>query len=263
MMRSPSILAFALSASMISLARFSALTMISPAFSLASRKISAERLAASSRSCFARSASAKPSAICFLRCSSAAMIGGQTNFMQNHTNSANMIVCARRVALMFMQATFLELYVVAYDELSHRKQNIHCNTNCNHRHRIDQAHHHEKLGAQHRDEFRLTGSAFQKATAQNTDTDSRAKRSQTHHQRSGDIQQCICHFHFFLLLIKVKFSKTVFNDVDLVMFLVCHIHINDGQRHEDEGLQRDNQDMENCPAQRQQDLRSVQGSAAH
>src|SRR5450756_588393 len=113
-----------------------------------------------------------------------------------------------------MQATFLKLCVVAYGELMrHRKQNVHRNTDSNHRHRIDQTHHHEELGTQHRDKLWLTCGTFQKTTTQNTDTDSRAQRAQTHHQCSSDVQQCICHFHFlFLLFEKVKLINP-FNDV--------------------------------------------------
>ena len=35
------------------------------------------------------------------------------------------------------------------------------------------------------------------------------------------------------------------------MFLMRHVQIHDGQRHEDERLQRDDQDMEDGPAQLQ------------
>src|SRR5512146_3111921 len=120
-----------------------------------------------------------------------------------------------------------------FGELTHNcEQNVHSDTDSDHRNGVDQTHHHEELGTQHRDQLRLTSSAFQEATTQDTDTDSGAERAQTHHQCASDVQQCVCHFHFlFLLLIKVKLMKPL-----LMMFLVSNIQIDDGQRHEDERL---------------------------
>ena len=47
-----------------------------------------------------------------------------------------------------------------------------------------------------------------------------------------------------------------------MMLLARHIQVHDGQGHENESLQRDNQDMEYCPAELQQPTERTQRNAA-
>jgi hypothetical protein len=47
-----------------------------------------------------------------------------------------------------------------------------------------------------------------------------------------------------------------------MVFLMRHVHVNNGKRHENECLQRNDQNMKNCPAKRQYNLRSKQKRTA-
>ena len=61
-----------------------------------------------------------------------------------------------------MQATFLSYALLPGDRLTyHRKQNIHRDTDGDHRHRVHQTHDDEELGTQRRDEFRLARHALE------------------------------------------------------------------------------------------------------
>jgi len=62
-------------------------------------------------------------------------------------------------------------------------------------------------------------------------------------------------FPFVVLLL-----KSVVNEMKISGVLMRHVQIDNRQRHEDERLQRHDQDVEYCPTQRQQNLRSEQGT---
>jgi hypothetical protein len=98
---SASTLATCFASSTIWAPRFSAAAMMSAAFALASRRASAERLPASSSSCFPRSPAANPSAISFWRSAMAFASGGQTYFMVIQMKTPNQIASPINVALMF------------------------------------------------------------------------------------------------------------------------------------------------------------------
>ncbi len=84
------------------------------------------------------------------------------------------------------------------------EQNVHGQTDGDHRHGVDQTHHDEELGTQHRDQFGLAGSAFEEAATEDADAHGCSERTQTHHQGTSDKQHGLSHFHLLLLKIKIK-----------------------------------------------------------
>src|SRR3569832_2459449 len=193
---------------MICAARLSAWAITSAACALASRMLSPAFLAASSSSCLPRSAAAKQSAICFLRVSSAFMIVVHTNFLQNHTKKMNVMDWPIKVALKFISAPFNDggsPRPVATRELTgNGEQNVHGQTDSDHRHGVDQTHDDEELGTQHRDQLGLTGCTLEEAATEDADTDGCTERAQAHHQGASDVQYGLSHFHMLLLEVKIK-----------------------------------------------------------
>jgi hypothetical protein len=57
------------------------------------------------------------------------------------------------------------------------KQNVHGQPYSDHGDGVNQAHHNEKLGTQHRNQFRLTCSTLKETTAKNPDANGSAKRA--------------------------------------------------------------------------------------
>ena len=116
-----------------------------------------------------------------------AMIGGHTNLMQNHTNTMKVMLCPISVALKFM------LHPVQLSAADNCEHDVHGDTNRDHRYRVNQTHDDEELGTQHRDQFRLTCSAFQEAATQDTDADRGTEGTQAHHQAAGNVEQSVFH----------------------------------------------------------------------
>jgi hypothetical protein len=105
-----------------------------------------------------------------------------------------------KVALKFISAPFND---------GNGEQNVHGQTDSDHRHGVDQTHHDEELGTQHGDQFGLTGSAFEEAATEDADTNGCTECAQTHHQGTSDKQHGLSHFHLLLLKVKIKVENKV------------------------------------------------------
>src|SRR5204863_5567697 len=93
-----------------------------------------------------RSASARPSAICFWRDSMARTSGGQMNFTQNQMNAAKVIACAISVRLKFMLRPFRGLSDLREQRVGEREE--HREADADDERRVDQAEQQENLGLQ-------------------------------------------------------------------------------------------------------------------
>src|SRR5581483_5041343 len=210
--RSPSALALDFASSISCAERFSACATISPAWSRACCRTSAERLAASSRSCLPRSAAANPSAICFWRSCIARCSGGQIYLIVSQMKMPNQIAWPSNVALIFTLAspanetkrrsTAQRLLHDRHERI--REQQVQTDTHADHGDRIEQAGDDEHLHLQRRNHLGLTRRTFQEAAAENSETDGRTERAETDQQRDRDSRHTEnrCDFHFPLLSAK-------------------------------------------------------------
>src|SRR5690606_41022112 len=104
----------------------------------------------------------------------------------------------------------------------------------------EQTGHQEGLGLQLRGQLGLASGGFQQLATQDGEADAGAQSTQTDHDGGGDVDE----FHVKLLKlrgVKVWFKRSRTGSVG---FFVGRAEVNDRQNHEDGGLQRDDQDVE-------------------
>src|SRR5690606_15218134 len=144
------------------------------------------------------------------------MTGGHTNFMQNSTKMKNATDWPIRVALMFTPTprSFVVSRILENRELLGYLSNERVSegeeqgdTNADHGYGVEQTGHDEHLDLQHRNHFRLTGSAFQELATQQTEANGGTQGTQTNQQSYGDRGQTYYSFHFssrlYVVLVKV------------------------------------------------------------
>src|SRR6267378_5021814 len=183
-MRSASALAAAFASSSICASRFSAEPMISPTRSRAFSSSSCARLPAASRSRRPWSPAARPSAICFWRCSIARISGGQMNLTVNQMNSAKARACAIRVRLMFIGSRAGLAAQRAEQRVGEREE--HADPEADDERGVDQPEEQEHLDLQRRDHFRLARRALEEAAAHDADAHAGAQRAQPDHEADAD-----------------------------------------------------------------------------
>ncbi|VXD02670.1 conserved hypothetical protein [Pseudomonas sp. 9Ag] len=83
---------------------------------------------------------------------------------------------------------------------SDNEDEVHRDTNTDHRYGVEQTSHQEGLGLQLRSQLGLTSSGFQQLTAQQSEANASAQGTQTDHERGGDVDE----FHVKLLKLRVK-----------------------------------------------------------
>src|SRR4051812_4810400 len=247
--RLPSSLATLRASSMICAARLSACARISVDRARASWTVfSACRLEVSS-DFLPCSPAARPSAIVFWRSSIARRSGGQTNLTVNQMNAAKTIACAKSVKLMFM----LRLRRFPNRSAESRQQRVargepQRKAHADDEGRVDQAEEQEHLALQRVGELGLARGGFEEAAAHDAHADAGARGPKAHHQADADPRVGL-HHRQQLKLVHWFFS---FPKRDELVVFVRHRDVHDGEHHENVGLQKNNQDVEDRPAQAEQ-----------
>src|SRR5258706_21567 len=190
-MRSASAFAAAFASSIICASRLSAEAMTSPTRSRAFASSSCARLPASSSSRLPCSPAARPSAICFWRCSIARISGGQMNLTVNQMNSAKASACAIRVRVRFMCGSWRSRPAPASGSrhlaAQRAEQRVgereeHADPEADDERGVDQAEQQEHLGLQRRDHLRLARRALEEAAAHDAHAHAGAERAQPDHK---------------------------------------------------------------------------------
>src|SRR5688572_25787669 len=256
--RSPSVLACSFDSSTRSCAAFSAAATISWARARASLRSFSVCFCASASDERPRSASARPSAIVLVRASTLERKSGQANLTVNQMNRAKTIACTTIVKLRFICGVPLGSCDGRLAERRGervRESEEHREADADDERGVDQAEQQEDLGLELGHELRLARRAFEEAAAHDAHAHARAERAEADHQADADAGVSLDHRQQLEFCVHLLLSFPIGSAVlskRLVTF-VRHLYVDDGQHHEDVGLQQHDQDVEDRPAPAQED----------